>query len=111
MLNQVVLVGKLKDDPILKETVNGNKVSKVVLEVERSYKNNNGEYEVDDIACTLWKGMAEQLSQHGLKGSLVAIKGRIQTNSYENKEGNRVNFSEIIAEKISFLGPVKEEKN
>ena len=47
MLNQSILVGRLVTDPELRETEKGNKVTNIILAVNRSYKNINGEYDTD----------------------------------------------------------------
>ena len=60
MLNQTVLVGRLVQDPEIKELENDKKVCNITLAVTRSYKNADGIYENDFIPITLWQGIAEQ---------------------------------------------------
>lgn len=71
MLNQAVLVGRIVQDPELRETENGNKIANMTLAVPRSYKNANGEYDTDFISCVLWKGVAENTVEYCKKGDLV----------------------------------------
>lgn len=59
MLNQIVVVGRLVKDPTINETADGKKLSNITLAVQRSFKNIEGNYEVDFIDCILWKGIAE----------------------------------------------------
>ncbi len=103
MLNQVVLVGKVKTLPILKETSTGVKLAEMLIEVERNYKNAQGIFDTDTLQCTLWRGLAEEAVNDCVIGTLVGIKGRLQGNHFENKEGNPIYYSDVIAEKISYL--------
>lgn len=59
MLNQIVLVGRLVQDPEIREL---EKVGYITLAVSRNYKNRNGEYDTDFIPVTLFKGIAEKIS-------------------------------------------------
>ena len=103
MLNQTVIVGRLVKDPELRETENGNKVTNITLAVPRSYKNINGEYDTDFISCVLWKGIAENTVEYVKKGDLLGIKGRIQTRSYDAKDGTKRYVTEVVANNIEFL--------
>lgn len=107
MLNQIVLVGRLVQDPEIKELENGVKASYITLAVPRSHKNSDGIYETDFIPVKLWNGVAENTAEYCRKSDLLGIKGRIQTKQEENK-----NIIEIVAEKVTFLSSRKgtEEK-
>lgn len=116
MLNQIVIVGRLVKDPQIIETHDGKKLANITLAVQRSFKNNEGNYEVDFIDCVLWKGIAESTASYCTKGSVLGIKGRLMTSLYKNQDGNSVKNVEVVAEKVSFLGypskekPIKEDK-
>lgn len=103
MINEVIIVGKLVKDPVLNETVAGHKVSNIVLETVRHYKNSYGLYESDFFEITLWRGIAQTICETCHVGSMIAIKGRIQPRVY--LENNNKNFGclEIIAEKVTIL--------
>lgn len=103
MLNQIILVGRLVQDPEIKELENGVKTSYITLAVSRSYKNSDGIYETDFIPCLLYKGIAENTVEYCQKGDLLGIKGRIQTKQEEDKS-----IIEIVAEKVTFLSSRKE---
>ncbi len=102
MLNQCVLVGKVKQVPQLQETANKNKVATLLLEVERSFKNSEGVLESDVFNVQLWRGIAETCCDVCTIGSVIAIKGRIQSFNVQ-KESNTFYNAEIIAEKVSFI--------
>lgn len=108
MLNQTVLVGRLVRDPELYETESGNKVTNITLAVPRSYKNSNGEYDIDFINCVLWKGIAESASEYCHKGDLLGVKGRIQTRVIELDDETHKNITEVVAEKVTYLSSKKD---
>lgn len=102
-MNQVVVVGRVKELPVIKETANGNKVAYMLVEVERSFKNAQGDIEKDDFMVTLWRGIAEECHASCTVGSVVGVKGRLQANNY-TKDDVIYYKPEIIAEKVSILG-------
>lgn len=110
MLNQTIIVGRMVQDPELRQTDNGRKVANVTLAVPRSFKNSNGEYETDFINCVLWKGIAESTVQYCKKGDLVGIKGRIQSREYEVDEESKKQVVEVVAEKVTFLSSKKTDE-
>lgn len=103
MLNQIVLVGRLVQDPEIKELENGNRLCYINLAVPRSWKNADGIYETDFINCIVWNNIADNVKEYCKKGDLLGIKGRIQTKQEENK-----NIIEIVAEGVTFLSSRKE---
>ncbi len=103
MLNQVILVGRLTDDPKINSVNNGKKVSTITLAVGRSFKNADGLYDTDFIRCVLWDGIASNTHEYCKKGDVVGVKGRLQVDSYENKDGEKRTSTNVIAEKVTFL--------
>lgn len=110
MLNQIVIVGRLVKEPEIKELEDGKKVTNMTLAVPRSYKNENGEYDTDFVDCVLWNGVAEKTVEYCRKGDVVGVRGRIQTNMYEDKDGNKKKDMSIIADRVSFLSSAKEHQ-
>ena len=102
MLNQLVIVGRLVEKPIVEENENGKKVCNIILAVPRSFKNADGIYETDFIKCTLWNGIAENTAEYCNKGDVIGVKGRLECLS-----GNEL---QLIAEKVSFLSSGKTKK-
>ena len=100
MLNQTILVGRITENPTIKELESGRKVSTITLAVQRCYKNINGEYETDFIDCILWSAVAENVVEYCEKGDLVGIKGRLQVTK---------NKIEVVAEKVTFSSSRKED--
>lgn len=104
MINRVVLVGRPTRDIELKNLKSGTSLCSFTLAVERRFKNKNGEREADFISCIAWRKTAEVMSQYVKKGSLIGVDGRIQTRSYDNRDGQRVYVTEVVVENFSFLG-------
>lgn len=104
MLNQTKVVGRLVKAPIIKETSKGNKILNITLAVQRGFKNKEGNYEVDFIDCVLWKGIAESTAEYCSKGSVIGVKGRLQTSLYTDDYGKTSKNVELVAEKVTFLG-------
>lgn len=103
MMNQIVLVGRLVNDPIIQKE--GEKdISIISLAVPRPYKNVDGEYETDFIDCILWQAVASTTCEYCKKGDVVGVKGRLQTRIVDDKK-----ITEVIAERITFLSSKKEE--
>ena len=98
MLNQVIIVGRLTEKPILEDN---KKDCRIVLAVPRSFKNENGEYETDFIDCQLYGNVAQNTFDWVNKGDVIGVRGRLQV-----VENNLL----VIGEKVSFLSSKKEEE-
>ncbi|HDW2792735.1 TPA: single-stranded DNA-binding protein [Staphylococcus aureus] len=105
MLNRIVLVGRLTKDPELRSTPNGVNVGTFTLAVNRTFTNAQGEREADFINVVVFKKQAENVKNYLSKGSLAGVDGRLQTRSYENKVGQRVFVTEVVADSVQFLEP------
>ena len=102
-MNTVVLVGRLTGNPEVTVTENGKHITKILLAVNRNYKNANGEYDTDFLDCTLWSSIAESTSEYCQSGDMIGVKGRLQNRIIEMPDGNKKRKTEVIAEKITFL--------
>ncbi|HCX9435616.1 TPA: single-stranded DNA-binding protein [Staphylococcus aureus] len=105
MLNRTVLVGRLTKDPELRSTPNGVNVGTFTLAVNRTFTNAQGEREADFINVVVFKKQAENVKNYLSKGSLAGVDGRLQTRSYDNKDGQRVFVTEVVADSVQFLEP------
>ena len=103
MINRIVLTGRITKDLDLKTTQSGYSVVSFTLAVDRARKNDNGEREADFIRCTAWNKTAETMSQYCGKGSLIGVDGRLQTRSYEDRNGQRVYITEAVVDHMSLL--------
>lgn len=107
MLNQVVLVGRLVETPEIKKLENSKKFVKVILAVPRSFKNEEGVYETDFIDCVLYNSAAENTAEYCRKGDLIGIRGRIETNTYEDENGDIRKTMQVVCDRVSFLATNK----
>lgn len=110
MLNQIVIAGRLVDEPVVEEIEEGKKRAFIVVGVPRYYKNEDGVYDTDFIRCMLWNGVAESTCEYCHKGDVVGVKGRLQTETTENEDGTKNYITNVIAEKLTFLSSRKDEK-
>ena len=83
MLNQIVLVGRITQDPKVTELDNGKKICNVTVAIPRSYKNENGEYDTDFVKCTMWSGVAENTSEYCKQGDLIGNKSKRYTDKVQ----------------------------
>ena len=111
MINRVVLAGRLTKDPEFRQTASGVSVTTFTLAVNRTFKNKNGEREADFINVVVFRQQAENVNNYLTKGNLAGVDGRIQSRSYENKEGQRVYVTEVLADSVQFLEPKNNQSN
>ncbi|XVK96007.1 single-stranded DNA-binding protein [Staphylococcus nepalensis] len=109
MINRAILVGRLTKDPNFME--NQVAVANFTVAVNRTFKNKNGEQETDFINVVTFRKQAENVNNYLSKGSLVGIDGRIQTRNYENKDGQRIFVTEVVADSVQFLEPKGQSNN
>lgn len=107
-MNRAVLIGRLASKPELRYTSSNVPVSKFTIAVNRRPKK-DGTREADFINCIAWKSTAETITKYFDKGSQIGIEGRIQTGSYDDKDGKKVYTTDVIVEEITFLD--KKESN
>ena len=103
MLNRTVLTGRLTKEPELRATQGGTKVLPFTLAVDRQFRNKDGEREADFIQCVIWRKSAENFAKFTHKGSLIGVQGRIQTRTYDDKDGKRVYVTEVVVEDFALL--------
>ena len=111
MLNSICLVGRLTKDVELRYTLSNVAVATFTLAVNRTFKNENGDREADFINCVMWRQQAENLANWAKKGALIGITGRIQTRVYDNKQGQRVYVTEVVAETFQLLESKGQQGN
>jgi len=110
MLNMVVLIGRLAQDPELRYTSGeGTAVVTFNLAVERPFSNQKEEKEVDFIRIVAWEKLAENVANYLKKGSMAAVEGRLQLRSYEDKEGIKRTIAEVVARSVQFFPDGKKD--
>ena len=101
-MNQVQLIGRLTRDP-----KGGENYQRFTLAVDRQYrKRDEGQGEgqtADFISCVAFGKTGEFISKYFIQGSKIGITGRIQTGSFTNKDGQKVNTVDVVVETAEFV--------
>ena len=103
-MNTVTVSGRLTRDPVVRHGLGerGISVAHYTLAVRRDYKAREGQPDADFVRVTAFRGAAMWVENWLSKGSRVEVTGRIQTGSYEDKDGKTVYTTEIIAASQGF---------
>lgn len=109
-MNIVVLIGRLTRNPEIRKTTSGTSVCNFTLAVNRR-NSQPGQQDADFIGCIAWNKTADLIYQYLHKGSLIGIEGRIQNRSYDDRAGNKVYVTEVVADSVQFLESKKSEEN
>ena len=104
-VNKVILVGNLGNDPELRTTPNGAHVCELSVATNENWTDKQGQKQerTEWHRVVVWGRVAENCSKYLSKGRQVYLEGRIQTRSWEDKEGNKRYTTEIIASDVQFL--------
>lgn len=97
-------MGRITRDLELKYSKDNMAILKFSIAVNRIKKG-----ETDFINCLAFKEKAENIAKFFKKGKMIAIEGRIQTGSYDNKEGQKVYTTEVLIDGFHFTGEKKDE--
>jgi single-strand DNA-binding protein len=109
MLNKIMLIGYAGADCDMKFTPSGIPVANFSLAVKEVYKNGDGEKKTNTlwIRCVAWRRWAEIAGEHVSRGKFLYVEGRLQLRSYEDREGQKRNVTEVVVTTLRFLGPRK----
>jgi single-strand DNA-binding protein len=110
-LNRVLLIGNLTRDPEVRYTPKGTAVTEIGLAVNRSYSGEDGERkeETTFVDVTLWARQAEIAGQYLKKGRPVFIEGRLQLDTWDDKQtGQKRSKMRVVAENLQLLGSRQE---
>jgi single-strand DNA-binding protein len=105
-LNKVMLIGNLTRDPELRHTPKGTAVSEISMAINRVWNNDQGQKQEETtfVEVTLWGRQAELAQQYLTKGRPVYIEGRLQLDSWDDKEtGKKRSKLRVIGENMQFL--------
>ena len=105
-INKAMIYGNLTRDPEVRALPNGTQVASFSVATNRTYKDKNGakQEQVDYHNVVTFARQAEVVAQYLRKGSSVYVEGRIQTRSWDDKDGTKKYRTEIVAEAFQF-GP------
>lgn len=111
-INKVILVGRLGKEPELRYTPNGDAVVTLTIATSDEWKDKmTGERQekVEWHRVVLWRKLAEIAGNYLKKGSQVYIEGKLQTRSWEDKDGNKRYTTEIVAQNLQMLDSLPKE--
>lgn len=105
-VNKVLLIGNLGKDPEVRFTPSGRAVAKFSLATTDSWTDQeSGKQERTEWHnVVVWGKQAESCGQYLSKGRQVYIEGSIRSRSYDDKDGNKRYITEIVAQRVQFLG-------
>lgn len=101
-MNTCVFMGRLVRDPEMRQTSNGNAVCNFTLAVDRDFKDADGNRGTDFIDFLAFRRTAEFVSKYFSKGRMAAVEGRLQIESYTDKEGIKRRSAKIVVDQIHF---------
>jgi single-strand DNA-binding protein len=86
MLNKVILMGRITDNPEIKQTASGTFSCRFRLAIDRGTNSATGEKQSDFIGCTAWNKNAEWMSQYVDKGSMLIVEGKLVSGQYQDRK-------------------------
>lgn len=102
-MNKVMLVGRLTAKPELRYTGSNTAFLRFTVAINRPFVNSEGKREADFISVVAWRKQAETIAKFFDKGNLIAIEGRIQVGSYDDKDGNKRYTTDVLLENFEFV--------
>ena len=108
-MNYVNLIGRLTAEPEVRYTQTNIMVTQFNLAVNRAYAKPEDKEKADFITVLAWNKTAEFVSKYFRKGQQVGVTGRIETGSYDDKDGKRVYTTKVVAEHVYFADSKKED--
>jgi len=99
MVNKVILIGNLGQDPEVKKLDSGSQLTKFNLATTDSYKDKNGEWQkqTEWHRIVLWRDLAERAGQQLVKGSRIYLEGKLTYDKWEDKDGNKRETAQVKA--------------
>jgi single-strand DNA-binding protein len=104
-VNKVILIGNLGADPELKYTPSNRPVCNLSLATNEVFKDKTGQRQerTEWHRVTVWGDQAENCSKYLAKGRTVYVEGRLQTRSWDDKEGKKRYSTDVVADRVVFL--------
>ena len=102
-MNRVMLIGRFTAKPELRYTASNVPFTRFSIAVNRPFSNQDGQRETDFINIVAWRKQAETICNYFDKGNQIAIEGRIQTGSYDDKDGNKRYTTDVALDQFHFI--------
>ena len=109
MINKVILIGNVGQDPEIRYTGdvnNGTKVATLRVATTERYRDRNGNLQehTEWHSIVVWRNTADVVEKYVKKGTQVYIEGRLRTRSWDDQNGNKRYVTEIVADTLQLLG-------
>lgn len=98
-MNRVILTGRLTADPEMRTTPGGRNVSRMRIAVPRNKDR------TDFLNCVAWDRGAEMICRYFHKGSRIGLEGRLISDEYQDRDGNRRVKVEVFVDRVEFIDP------
>ena len=109
-MNSVILVGSLTRDPEVRYTSDTQRaIANFSIAIDRGKDRSGNDLGADFPSIVCFGKQAEVVEKYVTKGMQVGIQGRLQTRSYENKDGKKVYVTEVVADRVEFLDSKRKE--
>ena len=103
MMNIAILQGRLVQDPQVRRTDSGKTCTSFTVAVDRDY----GDKQADFLDCVAWQQTGDFVDKYFMKGDPIVVQGRLQTRTWEDKQGAKRKATEIIVDHVHFCGGSK----
>jgi single-strand DNA-binding protein len=100
-MNKVILSGRLTKDPEISSSASGTKFARFSIAVPRKYKK-EGEPDADFFNCSTFGKTSDFVEKYFKKGNKIEVSGRLENNSYTNRDGKKVNETRVMVEEADF---------
>ena len=106
MKNKVQLIGNVGQEPEVKTIGEGKKVANITIATNDYYFNDKGDKveQTEWHRVVAWGKVADIIEKYVIKGKEIAIEGKLTHRSYDDKDGNKRYFTEIVANELLLLG-------
>lgn len=111
-VNKVILLGRLGADPELRYTPGGAAVSTISVATNVVWKDKDGNQQekTEWHRVVAWRKTAEFLGEYVKKGALVFVEGRLETRTWDDRDGNKRYTTEVISDSIEVVGGRKDDR-
>ena len=108
-MNKVIITGRIATNLEVKQTTSGKSVCEFNIASNR-FTNSDGEQVTDFVKCVVWNKQAESLVKYQRKGNLIAVIGRMNVDTYQDKGGKNKYKTYVQVEELEFLEPKKKDE-
>ena len=111
MLNRVIIMGRLTQEPELKQLPSGVSCLSFSVAVDRNYVKQGEERQTDFISCTAFRQTAEFIAKYFGKGRMIALEGQLRTRTYDDSNGVKRYVTEVAVDSVSFTGEKRDSSS